>query len=119
MMAFAREMIRPRQLKLTRIQEIILSNSKKTSEKYIKLLFKNGGKGAKVESLKLVFDDTQLFSKWTLALSALVYIWKWLEMPDRRAHSKTSKESQTAKERKHIDELGPTGKHLVSEILCR
>ena len=117
MFAYARELIRPRQLKLTKIQEIILSNSRRTSEKYIKLVFKSGSK-AHVEPLKLIFEDTSLFSKWTLALSALVYIWKWLEMPEKKHKTKSEQMDQAMKEQKQIHELGPTGKQLVSEILC-
>ena len=45
MMEFAREIIRPRQLKLTRIREIVLSSSssggRASNSKYIKLVYAN------------------------------------------------------------------------------
>ncbi|QDZ17789.1 hypothetical protein HOP50_01g02970 [Chloropicon primus] len=117
MMEFARDIIRPRQLKLTRIKEIILSNSAKTKDKYIKLVYSNKGKGCD-EYLKLIFDDSSMFSRWTLALSALVYIWKWIEMPQFEGRSPAEQEEQASLEMRQIHELGPTGKQLVSDLLC-
>jgi hypothetical protein len=122
MIDFARGMIRPRQFKLTRIKEIVLS-SRETNEKYIKLVFKTKRKGKAKgcdETLKFIFDNDSLFSIWTLALSALVYIWKWLEMPENRKQAKGTKEEEEAEARKQrqIHELGPTGKQLVADLLC-
>ena len=122
MMEFAREIIRPRQLKLTRIREIVLSSSssggRASNSKYIKLVYANKRK-KRDESVKLLFQDSSVFSRWTLALSALVYTWKWLEMPQGGARqSQEEKREQLERERRRIHELGPTGKQLVSDILC-
>lgn len=118
MMEYAREILRPRQLKLARIKEIVLSNSSQTKNKYIKLVYVNKGKRSPDESLKLVFDDSSMFSRWTLALSALVYIWKWLEMSERKPKTEDEREAQIRREQRQIHELGPTGKQLVSDLLC-
>ena len=122
MIDFARGMIRPRQFKLTRIKEIVLS-SRQTSEKYIKLVFRNKRKGkgkGSDETLKFIFDDDSLFSIWTLALSALVYIWKWLEMPENRKQGKDQRgdDAGPTTNQTQIHELGPTGKQLVADLLC-